>query len=352
MNSNIDNRVWRALGSALIGRSSRSSNTGFTNYCCPLCIFRGHSRPDRKHRCGIKYVGETIGINCFNCHFKSRYRLGELLGSDMRFFLEQMGVPKRDVKMLNFWAEQIRTQLANDPSMQHQLNVIATPEFPTIDLPSQAHSLQTWASVACDEADYHEAVSYLRARGSEIAGATTYFWTPITTHDLHRRIIIPCYCEQRLVGWTARATSDDIAPRYIKETPSHLLFNIDLLRAPKRAYILLVEGVFDALAIDGIAALGGSLNEQQIAWINQSEKQVIVVPDRDRAGSHLIDIAIQQNWPVATPHYGKHQWWDADIKDAAAAVQRYGKLFTLRSIITTCVHDAGQIRQRTSYRIQ
>ena len=344
----MQNKVGQALAYALIGRPYKPSATG-RYYCCPVCTLRGQPRPDRRFRCGIRDDGDIIKIHCFNCHLKTGYHLGSILGYNVRTFLEQLGVPSRDVKYLGLWAEQKRLELAHDPRIQEQFQATTLPQFNATLLPPETQSIETWADLGCNDPDYLDTIAYLLSRGETAATATTYYWTPETEHDLHRRLIIPCYQHGRVVGWTARSITEDIQPRYHKQTPSNLLFNIDLLNAANRYYIFIVEGVFDALVIDGVGALGGSLNEQQIGWINQTDRQPIVVPDRDRAGSYLIDIAITQGWPVATPHYGKHQWWDADVKDAADAVLRYGKLYTLQSIVATLTYDAGQIRQRTSY---
>ena len=68
-------------------------------------------------------------------------------------------------------------------------------------------------------------------------------------------------------------------------------------------------------------------NETQIARIKALGREVIVVPDRDRAGSKMLKAAIEQGWSVSTPP------WDTDIKDVADAVRRYGRLYTLATIL-------------------
>lgn len=310
-----------------------------------MCTLLGHSRRDRFSRCGIKFVIDGIIVRCFNCHFKTGYRVGLPLGRKMRSFLEQLGVPPREVKLLGLWAEQVRHQGGHDFSLPKDYS--ALPQFYDMALPPDARSLEEWADLDCNDPDYITAVGYLLSRGETAATATTYYWTP--DEKLRQHLIIPCYQQHRIVGWVARATSNNIEPRYHRQTPSNLLFNVDLLHVPHRSYVFVVEGVFDALCIEGVAALGGTLNAQQIAWIDQSQKQKVVVPDRDRAGMDLVEVAIEQGWWVAIPCYGKHQWWDLDIKDPAAAVERYGKLYTIQSIIATMTKDAGQIRQRSSY---
>ena len=54
---------------------------------------------------------------------------------------------------------------------------------------------------------------------------------------------------------------------------------------------------------------------------------MILCPDRDKPGKELIDEALALGWEVSFPP------WYKDVKDAADAVQRYGRLATVASII-------------------
>ena len=56
-------------------------------------------------------------------------------------------------------------------------------------------------------------------------------------------------------------------------------------------------------------------------------REIILVPDRDRAGQQLIDDALEYGWSVSFPE------WEPDVKDINDSVVRYGKLFTLKSIL-------------------
>ena len=346
----LTNRVWEVIQEELASRPRKSSNTGFINICCPICTRRGESA-DKKFRCGIK-SDMGIAVTCFNCNFRSRFLVGERLSFNMREFLRSLGVAEREIKRLAFWADQVRVSVARDPEMQARLNVQISPEFPSAEFPAGTRSLQEWADDGCTDPNYLGAVEYLLSRGDVITRASTYYWTPQTEHHLNRRLIIPCHHERRLVGWVGRSTATDITPRYHKHTPSNLLFNAQQLHRSQHKYVFIVEGVFDALAIDGVAGLGATLNDHQIAWIKRSDKQPVVIPDRDAAGSRLVDIAIREKWSVATPHYGRYQWWEPDIKDVDEAVARYGKLYTVQSVIATITDHPIQIRQRTSYRVR
>ena len=53
------------------------------------------------------------------------------------------------------------------------------------------------------------------------------------------------------------------------------------------------------------------------------------MPDRDAPGEKLINQAIEFGWNVAFPE------WEDDVQDVADAVAKYGRLFTMQSILKT-----------------
>jgi DNA primase len=87
------------------------------------------------------------------------------------------------------------------------------------------------------------------------------------------------------------------------------------------------EGPFDAMSVDGVAVLGNEVSEQQADIIDSLGRDVIVVPDADRAGAKLVDAALEYGWSVSYPI------WQKDCKDIGSAVEKYGKLFVLKSIL-------------------
>ena len=74
---------------------------------------------------------------------------------------------------------------------------------------------------------------------------------------------------------------------------------------------------------------------------------VIVLPDRDKQGQRMIDLAVHHGWSVSFPKLkdgsGKTSWWDKETKDAADAGRTYGKLYTVRSIIESATANKMQI---------
>jgi DNA primase len=91
--------------------------------------------------------------------------------------------------------------------------------------------------------------------------------------------------------------------------------------------VLVTEGPFDAITVSGVSILGSEINDVQKELIDNLNRQVIVVPDRDAPGEKLINQAIEFGWSVAFPE------WEDGVDDVADAVLKYGRLFTMQSIL-------------------
>jgi DNA primase len=92
--------------------------------------------------------------------------------------------------------------------------------------------------------------------------------------------------------------------------------------------VIVVEGPFDAMAVDGVAILGNECSEVQADIIDSLGREVIVVPDADKAGARLVDKALEYGWSVSFPV------WQEQYKDVASAVEKFGKLFVIKSILS------------------
>jgi hypothetical protein len=67
--------------------------------------------------------------------------------------------------------------------------------------------------------------------------------------------------------------------------------------------------------------------DKQAMLINKLGMTPVLVPDRDVDGLRSIEQALANKWKVSLPN------WHQDIKDANDAVRKYGRLWTLKSII-------------------
>jgi hypothetical protein len=208
-------------------------------------------------------------------------------------------------------------------------------KFEKKELPEGSLMISDWLAADLDDAalenQLSDLVQYVIKRGFDPL-SKTFYWSP--TAGFLDRVIIPFTFKGEIVGWTARKIKEG-KPKYLSDQNPNYVFNLDAV-THEQNYVFVCEGPFDALAVNGVALLHNDISEQQAQLINKLGKTVIVIPDRDAAGMAVINRAIELDWAVAFPT------WDDDVKDAAAAVEKYGSLFVSIDAISTSV--AGTIK--------
>lgn len=314
---------------SLIPPRSKSSPSGWTSFNAPCCHHRGHS-PDKRKRAGVRFDGLGFVYNCFNCKFTTGWQPGSPIGEKLKTLCVWLGASNDDIKELIF--EALKTESPEYTPQEH----IPSIEFGDKKLPEDSMSIKDWLnSENLLDNDIAESISkvvdYLVSRGFDPL-SDNFFWSRSSGYE--NRVIIPFRWQNRIVGNTARKI-DDGKPKYLSDHHPHFVFNFDQQKEDQK-YIFVCEGPFDALSINGVALLTNDVAEQQSRIINSLGVEVIVIPDQDRAGMSLINRASELGWSVAFPN------WDHDIKDAADAVKRYGKLFVIVDAIKTSVN--GSIR--------
>ena len=138
------------------------------------------------------------------------------------------------------------------------------------------------------------------------------------------RIVVPYTYKNRIVGHTSRYL-DNRTPKFINSQQPGYVFGYDLQKSDWTSAIV-VEGIFDALSISGLAVMHETISKDQAQLLKQLQRRVIVVPDQDRAGINMIDAAVEHKFEVSIPE------WPADVKDVNDAVVRFGVAETLQQI--------------------
>jgi DNA primase len=168
-------------------------------------------------------------------------------------------------------------------------------------------------------------VEYLYNRGIDMKDYEFYY-SSVKDMKMNRRVIVPFIWNDQIVGYTARAVDDAVSPKYHSNHDTNYVFNINRQRKDSR-FVIVCEGVFDAISIDAVAVLSNRINETQAELIERLGREVIVVPDFDRSGKDTIEDALEYGWSVSFPV------WAETCKDINQAVVKYGKLFVLKSIL-------------------
>ena len=87
--------------------------------------------------------------------------------------------------------------------------------------------------------------------------------------------------------------------------------------------------------------MGSEVRDQQALLLNSLNKQVILVPDRDENGQNLTDKAMELGWSVSMPE------WENDVKDVNEAIKKYGRMFTLHTIVAFAEESELKIKLRS-----
>jgi len=312
----------------LLPPRTKASPSGWTSFNAPCCQHRGH-KPDTRKRAGIRFDGNGIVYNCFNCKFSTGWQPGSPFGEKMKTLSRWLGASEDTIKELIF--EAMKTESEEYQPEHHEPKL----EFTDKELPEGAMPLIDWVNSEYWKdvsSEVEPVIEYVVGRGHDPFDGN-FYWSPSAGYE--SRVIIPFRWEGRIVGNTARKVTSG-KPKYLSDQHPHFVFNFDNQKEDQK-YILVVEGPFDALAINGVALLTNEIADQQSRIINSLGAEVIVIPDQDRAGLVLFDRAAELGWSVAMPT------WDDDVKDVADAVQRYGKLFVIVDAILSSQKGAIKI---------
>ena len=307
----------------------KTTPSGWISFNAPCC-------DDTRSRGGMIFnAGDAVSYHCFNCQFKCSWQPGRTLSQKMRKFL----------RLLNM-SDDIVTKLALEALKLHDDDVASikniVPTFHERALPMDARTLKDWENWAILGGEVPkgviDAAYYLMDRNIKFDEYPFYYSDKI---GYSNRIIIPFFMDNKIVGWTARAMKD-AKPKFISEQQPGYVFNLDNQRN-NRKFVVVCEGPFDAISIDGCALLGSEIKDQQDWLLKRLDKEIVLVPDRDHEGPKTVEQAINFGWSVSMPE------WPEGVKDVNDAIVKIGKLATLWLITQAKESNPLKIRLRAKW---
>ena len=306
----------------------KTTPSGWTSFNAPCCV-HNNENADTRGRGGVIYEGDLVSYHCFNCGFKASWQPGRNLSYKFKKLLEWLNAPDADITKLAL------DVMRENEGVEVQKHRVEMPTFGTVHLPEGAEPLSKhqWAEAGQLDENIVKVFQYMLERNLRIDD-TEYYWSPKLGY--RDRIIIPFYYEGRIVGYTAR-TIGESKPKYLTDSQPGFVYGLDEQR-PDKVFTLVCEGPIDALHIEGCALTGSDIGDAQALLLNKLGKDIYVVPDRDKAGSKLVEQAIDRGWGVSLPD------WDADINDIGECVQRHGRLYTLYNIVAAAETSPLKIR--------
>jgi len=311
---------------SIVPGKKKLTSSGWYSLNAICCGYRGH-RPDKRSRGGIKFDGESNwSMHCFNCGFKCGFTLGKTLTKNTKQFLSWCGIEETQIQKWNLESLQYKDLLDYVKVKKEKLRVKfkehTLPEGELIDINNTLHKIY---------------VDYLQSRKIN-PNSYPFMITPNETGRMGKRIIIPYTFKNKIVGHTSRFLDNKI-PKYINEQQPGYVFGFDFQK-PDWQVCILVEGIFDALSINGCALTHNTINDDQALLLSSLKKQIIFVPDRDKTGLETCDRALELGYSVSIPN------WESDVKDVNDAVVRYGKLATLLSIFQSATTSKVKIEMQ------
>jgi len=318
---------------SVIPGKKKLTQSGWHSFNAVCCHNRGH-KPDKRSRGGIRMDGDNWSMHCFNCGFKCGFMLGKSITKNTKQLLMWSGIDEQQIQRWSLESLQHKDLLSyvqvkkNKKKIKFKEHTL--PEGELLDVNNPLHKVY---------------VDYVQARGINV-NDYPFMITPNESGRQGNRIIIPYTYQNKIVGHTSRFL-DNKTPKYINEQQQGYVFGIDFQK-PEYEVCILVEGIFDALSINGCALTHNTINDDQVELLSQLNRKIIFVPDRDKTGLSTCDKALELGYSVSIPN------WDNDVKDVNDAVVKYGKLPTLLSILQSATTSKVKIeiqRRKLEHRI-
>ena len=294
-----------------IPQKRKQTSSGWVSFNAPCCVHTGESA-DRRSRGGVKQQEDDWSYHCFNCGFTASFVPGRPVSFKARKLLGWLGVDSTDIERLNL--ESLKRKSLLDLTAERNTIKQTQIDFDEKEVPEGVERIDTNNKV------HFHYVDYLKQRGIVFG----YPFLVDKKRGPRDRIVVPYTYKNRIVGHTSRYL-DSRTPKFINSQQPGYVFGYDLQKSNWTSAIV-VEGIFDALSISGLACMHETISKDQAQLLKQLQRRIIVVPDQDRAGLGIIDAAVEHKFEVSIPE------WPEDIKDVNDAVVRFGVAQTLQQI--------------------
>lgn len=316
----------------LIPQAKMSPNSWLT-VNCPACTHNGEPSADTKHRMGLNLENNGVRYHCFRCNYTASYRPGQSISSKLKKLWGYFGASYSEISKINLEALKLKNQAIEELKKDEENSKLTE-----VGLPKNTKSIFELAELNCQEPLFLRAISYLNERNPDLINwFDDWAWSP----DMPEHVIIPLMYHNHCYGYTARLTrptKNNDEPKYYLTNTSKFLLGAERLEDEFRKKIILVEGPFDAISISGVAIMGNEITSKQMQYLQTTDKEIIVFPDKDKGGQKLIDVALANDWAVSMPDLT-----GLPIKDASDMVNYFGRLFAIKLIIDNSTTNALKI---------
>lgn len=293
------------------------------------CVHLGCDHGNKGPRAAFLFVDDVVVFHCYNCGVKTKYdpTSQRSMPIKMQTMMTDFGIPDIDWQQIVFnnMALQPRTPNNTPTALKIEPMVLPTPaDFYFLE---NATPSDPWATIA---KEYLEVDRGIRWQDYPFMISTKS--DDMLMRKWYKRLIIPMYNRKNeLIFYQGRDLTDTAQKKYQSPSvsKSNILYGYDKLFDFNNASPLyILEGWFDAFLLDGVALLGNTISEEQAVWLNKCKREKVYIPDRYGNGKEVAKHALSLGWSIATPDIGS----DASCKDMTDVVNKYGKLYTMKSL--------------------
>lgn len=291
---------------------------GWYAVLCRVCKDHGQ----KGDRAGFKFDGDIVGYSCFNCGHSAVFdpNKDDTISQNMQTVLSSFGIEKTE------WNKALFASAVNGTTHRKSSTIDVSIEPSELQLPSYFYPLTD------DKQDQYAqfAIDYLNNRQVDY-NKHRFYMSHLTDDKTSKkwfgRLIIPIYKDNKLIFWQGRDLTNQRAKKYLSvdHPRDNVLTNYDILSQRVNTPVYVTEGWFDSYFLDGVAVLGPKITPNQVKWLNKTNRQKVIIPDRLGDGWRLANQALSLGWSVSTPDIGS-------CKDVNDAVIKYGLLYTLKTI--------------------
>lgn len=317
----------------LLPVDKKQRNNGWIYFNAPCCVNFGE-KPDTKHRGNIIFTDDGFIYSCFNCKFKCGFHLGQYFSKNTYNWLKDLCSPNQLKELMEMVKKYNESN--NEEVLEKKPTKIKREIRP---LPTNYKLIKDSIINGENSKTLNNIFNYINNRNPQLLNWNNLYWT-----EGQNNFLIPCYEYGNVVGYSLRLLDDNSSHKYIHYIPNGYVYNFDNL-LKNRKYEIIVEGELDAIAIDCVSILSNQFTPERLKRILQYSlnKEIILMPDRDKAGQKMIEQLLKEDLPfsVAFPN------WERGIKDCFDAVKKYGKLYTIYSIISSKESNKDLIKMKS-----
>lgn len=281
-------------------------------------------------RAAFKFEGDVVGFHCFNCNHIAKYEPAKsaYLSDNMKQVMEDFLIPQSEYQQAVIESLKNFHGKSGDEVQEIKEN-LEPDEIPLLPIFYPLYeATDSWGELARyyleDRGVDPNSYPFMLAKQSDTPWLKKWFG----------RVIIPIFKGKKVIFYTGRDLTGKKQKKY--ETPSisrdTVLYGYDRLFTDYDKPLYVVEGWFDANAIDGVAIFGNEISDTKVKILNRTRRKKVYIPDRYGSGRIGGESALEAGWAISTPNIGT-------CKDMDEAVQKYGKLYVLKTLAENTVED-------------